>query len=240
MKNIIDEFNGTYKISKEHNEKGAPHYIGRLQRGSKETNDWSDSICRPFITTKENFMTEKYKLKKDIMDYTFGNMVSECEKFELDELTVDVQFKITSCNGFNTCIGSTVSVLSYKKQSGELASSGLYKIKLDMEQSLIAWGGKDGRLSIFLNDLYSYEQRNQIIEACNFKNLLYQHVEGMDFSDKSDREISNIADVTCGVSESDVAVAAYKGGKDSRDKKKQLNRVMDILFKMSKYPAYMV
>ncbi len=236
MKNIIDEFNGTYEIERTFSNDGEQYFWGRLERDNKEVESWS-RYWLPFISAIENIITEKLRLKNDIRDYTFAALMKECEKFSLDKLVVKIHFNIADYG--TECSSANVNVLSYKMSDGAaiLAASGLYKIKSDIEAKTAAWYGNDGRLNIFLKDWKNYGIRKRIVDICNWEtDQKFVEAEPIDFSDISDDEIIAEKRKSIGPrakSGADFALSAYKFGGA-----RHANRIMDIFYKMTKYPNY--
>ena len=236
MKNIIDEFNGTYEIERVFSNDGEQFFLGRLERDNKEIEQWS-RYWLPFISARENLITGKLRLKNDIRDYTFATLMEECEKFNLDKLVVEIHFNISDYG--TECSSANVNVLSYKMSDGAatLATSGLYKIKSDIEAKTAAWYGNDGRLNIFLKDWRNYGIRKKIIDICNWKtDPKFVNAEPIDFSGYSDDEITAEKRRIMGLkakSGADFALSAYKFGGA-----RHANRIMDIFYKMTKYPNY--
>lgn len=238
MQNIGIEFNGTYTISRILSRAGEVFYIGTLERGNSERESWS-KFGRPLISPAENITIEKIRLKNDIRDYTFEILMAECEKFNMDNLIVEVRFNITG-NG-SLCRSANVSILSYKMrdENAELATDGLCKIKADIEAKTAAWYGRDGRLNIFLNDWRNYEIRKRIIDICDCEtDPRLIEAEPIDFSGLPDKEIIAAKEEIGrfnGKSGADLALSAYKFGGA-----RQANRIMDIFYRMTKYPVYIL
>ena len=115
MQNIGCELNGTYDIERVFDNDGRQYFLGRLERDNKEIENWS-RYWLPFISARENIITEKLRLKRDIRDYTFAALMEECEKFNLDELVVEIHFNISDYG--TDCSSANVNVLSYKMSDG--------------------------------------------------------------------------------------------------------------------------
>lgn len=234
MQNIGCEFNGTYDIERVFDNDGRQYFLGRLERDNKEIENWS-RYWMPFISARENLITEKLRLKRDIRDYTFAALMEECEKFNLDELVVKIHFNISDYG--TDCSSANVNVLSYKMSDGAatLAASGLYQIKSSIETKTADWYGDDGRLNIFLKDWRNYGIRKRIINICDWEtDPRFIEVEPKDFSNMSDDEIIALHRIDAPrVSGADLAISAYKCGGA-----RHANRIMDIFYKMSKYPVY--
>lgn len=234
MQNIGCEFNGTYDIERVFDNDGRQHFLGRLERDNKEIESWS-KYWLPFISARENLITEKLRLKNDIRDYTFESLMAECEKFNLDELVVEIHFNISDYS--TDCSSANVNILSYKMSDGAatLAASGLYKIKSNIEKKTADWYGDDGRLNIFLKDWRNYGMRKRIIDICNWEtDPKFVEAEPIDFSGISDDEIIAEKRRAFGPkSAADFAISAYKFGGA-----RQANRIMDIFYRMTKYPVY--
>ena len=235
MQNIGCEFSGVYEYSKITSNDGEQYYTGRLRRDNGESESWS-AFWTPFISAKENFITEKLRLKDDMRDYTFTSIKEECEKFGIDELVVEIHFNIPDYD--TICTGANVNILSYKMSDGTatLTSGGLYKIKANIEAKTAVWYGEDGRLTAFLKDWKNYGIRKRIINICDWEtDPRFIEVEPKDFSNMSDDEIIAFRGIngSSGVSGADIAISAYKCGGA-----RHANRIMDIFYKMSKYPVY--
>ena len=234
MQNIGCEFSGVYEYSKITSNDGEQFYTGRLRRDNGESESWSKDWT-PFIPARENITIEKLRLKNDMRDYTFANIKEECEKFNIDELVVEIHFNIPDYD--TTCEGANVNILSYKMsdETATLTSGGLYKIKASIEAKTAAWYGKDGRLTAFLKDWRNYGMRKRIINICDWEtDPKFIKAEPQDFSNMSDDEIISLH--RCHesiVSGADFALSAYKFGGA-----RHANRIMDIFYKMSKYPVY--
>lgn len=234
MQNIGCEFSGVYEYNKITSNDGKQFYTGRLNRDNGESESWS-AFWAPFIPVRENITIEKRRLKNDMRDYTFANIKEECEKFGIDELVVEIHFNIP--NSGMTCEGASVNILSYKMSDGTttLTSGGLYKIKSNLEAKMAAWYGEDGRLQIFLKDWRNYGIRKRIINICDWEtDPKFIEVGPTDFSNMSDDEIIRLHRIhKPSVSGADLALSAYKFGGA-----RHANRIMDIFYKMSKYPVY--
>ena len=234
MQNIGCEFSGVYEYNRITNDNGEQFYTWRLRRDNGESESWS-AFLTPFIPARENITTEMLRLKNDIRDYTFANIKEECEKFGIDELVVEIHFNIP--NSGMTCEGASVNILSYKMsdETTTLTSGGLYKIKSSLEAKMAAWYGEDGRLTAFLKDWRNYGIRKRIINICDWEtDPKFIRVEPKDFSNMSDDEIINLQRFhESTVSGADIAISAYKFGGA-----RHANRIMDIFYKMSKYPVY--
>lgn len=234
MQNIGCEFSGVYEYNKIISNDGEQYYTGRLRRDNGESELWSKDWT-PFISAKENIITEKLRLKNDMRDYTFASIKEECEKFGVNELVVEIRFNIPDYD--TICAGANVNILSYKMsdETTTLTSGGLYKIKDSIEAKTAAWYGKDGRLTAFLKDWRNYGIRKRIINICDWEtDPRFIEVEPKDFSNMSDDEIIALHRIDAPrVSGADLAISAYKCGGA-----RHANRIMDIFYKMSKYPVY--
>ena len=235
MQNIGCEFSGVYEYSKITSNDGEQYYTGRLRRDNGESESWS-AFWTPFIPARENITIEKLRLKNDMRDYTFTSIKEECEKFGIDELVVEIHFNIPYSE--TTCEGANVNILSYRMsdETATLTSGGLYKIKASIEAKTAAWYGEDGRLTAFLKDWKNYGIRKRIINICDWEtDPRFIEVEPKDFSNMSDDEIIAFHGIngSSGVSGADIAISAYKCGGA-----RHANRIMDIFYKMSKYPVY--
>ena len=231
MQNIGCEFSGVYEYNKITSNDGKQCYTGRLNRDNGESESLS-AFLTPFIPARENITTEMLRLKNDMRDYTFASINEECEKFGIDELVVEIHFNVSDYDAI--CTGANVNILSYKMsdETATLTSGGLYKIKSSLEAKMAAWYGEDGRLQIFLKDLRNYGIRKRIINICDWEtDPKFIEVEPKDFSNMSDDEI--IAERRPNISGADLAISAYKFGGA-----RHANRIMDIFYKMSKYPVY--
>lgn len=234
MQNIGCEFSGVYEYNRITNDNGEQFYTGRLHRDNGESELWSKDWT-PFIPAKENITIEKLRLKNDMRDYIFASIKEECEKFGIYELVVEIHFNIP--NSCMTCEGASVNILSYKMsdETTALTSGGLYKIKSSLEAKTAAWYGEDGRLTAFLKDWRNYGMRKRIINICDWEtDPEFIEVEPKDFSNMSDDEIINLQRYhEATVSVADIAISAYKFGGA-----RHANRIMDIFYKMNKYPVY--
>lgn len=234
MQNIGCEFSGVYEYNKITSNEGEQFYTGRLRRDNGESELWSKDWT-PFIPARENITIEKLRLKNDIRDYTFASIKEECEKFGIDELVVEIHFNVSDYDAI--CTGSNVNILSYKMSDGTttLTSGGLYKIKDSIEAKTAAWYGEDGRLTAFLKDWRNYWIRKSIINICDFEtDPKFIEVEPKDFSNMSDDEVISFHRIHVpSVSGADIAISAYKFGGA-----RHANRIMDIFYKMNKYPVY--
>lgn len=231
MQNIGCEFSGVYEYNRITNDKGEQFYTWRLRRDNGELESWS-AFLTPFIPARENITTEMLRLKNDMRDYIFASIKEECEKFGIDELVVEIHFNVSDYDAI--CTGANVNVLSYKMsdETTTLTSGGLYKIKANIESKTAAWYGEDGRLTAFLKDLRNYGIRKRIINICDWEtDPKFIEVEPKDFSNMSDDEI--IAERRPNISGADIAISAYKFGGA-----RHANRIMDIFYKMNKYPVY--
>lgn len=234
MQNIGCEFSGVYEYNRITNDNGEQFYTWRLRRDNGESESWS-AFLTPFIPASENITTEKLRLKNDIRDYTFANIKEECEKFGIDELVVEIHFNVSDYDAI--CTGANVNILSYKMsdETATLTSGGLYKIKASIEAKTAAWYGEDGRLTTFLKDWRNYGIRKRIINICDWEtDPKFIEVEPKDFSNMSDDEIISFHRIHVpSVSGADIAISAYKFGGA-----RHANRIMDIFYKMNKYPVY--
>lgn len=234
MQNIGCEFSGVYEYNRITNDNGEQFYTWRLRRDNGESESWS-AFLTPFIPARENITTEKLRLKNDIRDYTFANINEECEKFGIDELVVEIHFNVSDYDAI--CTGANVNILSYKMsdETATLTSGGLYKIKASIEAKTAAWYGEDGRLTTFLKDWRNYGIRKRIINICDWEtDPKFIEVEPKDFSNMSDDEIISFHRIHVpSVSGADIAISAYKFGGA-----RHANRIMDIFYKMNKYPVY--
>lgn len=234
MQNIGCEFSGVYEYNKITSNDGQQFYTWRLNRDNGESESWS-AFLTPFIPAMENITTEKLILKNDMRDYIFASINEECEKFNIDELVVEIRFNVSDYDAI--CTGANVNVLSYKMsdETTTLTSGGLYKIKANIESKTAAWYGEDGRLTAFLKDWRNYGIRKRIINICDWEtDPKFTEVEPKDFSNMSDDEIINLHRFhESTVSGADIAISAYKFGGA-----RHANRIMDIFYKMNKYPVY--
>lgn len=235
MQNIGCEFSGVYEYNKITSNDGEQFYTGRLRRDNGESELWSKDWT-PFIPARENITIEKLRLKNDMRDYTFSNIKEECEKFNIDELVVEIHLNVSDYD--DICTGANVNILSYKMsdETATLTSGGLYKIKASIEAKTAAWYGEDGRLTAFLKDWRNYGIRKRIINICDWEtDPKFIEVEPKDFSNMSDDEIISFHRIHVpSVSGADIAISAYKFGGA-----RHANRIMDIFYKMSKYPVYL-
>lgn len=234
MQNIGCEFSGVYEYNKITSNDGEQFYTGRLRRDNGESELWSKDWT-PFIPARENITIEKLRLKNDMRDYTFASIKEECEKFGIDELVVEIHFNVSDYDAI--CTGANVNILSYKMsdETATLTSGGLYKIKASIEAKTAAWYGEDGRLTAFLKDWRNYGIRKRIINICDWEtDPKFIEVEPKDFSNMSDDEIISFHRIHVpSVSGADIAISAYKFGGA-----RHANRILDIFYKMSKYPVY--
>lgn len=234
MQNIGCEFSGVYEYNKITSNEGEQFYTGRLRRDNGESELWSKDWT-PFIPAMENITIEKLRLKNDMRDYIFASIKEECEKFGIDELVVEIHLNVSDYDAI--CTGANVNVLSYKMsdETATLTSGGLYKIKASIEAKTAAWYGEDGRLTAFLKDWRNYGIRKRIINICDWEtDPKFIEVEPKDFSNMSDDEIISFHRIHVpSVSGADIAISAYKFGGA-----RHANRIMDIFYKMNKYPVY--
>lgn len=234
MQNIGCEFSGVYEYNRITNDNGEQFYTWRLRRDNGELESWS-AFLTPFIPARENITTEMLRLKNDMRDYIFASIKEECEKFGIDELVVEIHFNVSDYDAI--CTGANVNVLSYKMsdETTTLTSGGLYKIKASIEAKTAAWYGEDGRLTTFLKDWRNYGIRKRIINICDWEtDPKFIEVEPKDFSNMSDDEIISFHRIHVpSVSGADIAISAYKFGGA-----RHANRIMDIFYKMNKYPVY--
>lgn len=234
MQNIGCEFSGVYEYNRITNDNGEQFYTWRLRRDNGELESWS-AFLTPFIPARENITTEMLRLKNDMRDYTFASIKEECEKFNIDELVVEIHFNVSDYDAI--CTGANVNILSYKMsdETTTLTSGGLYKVKANIEAKTAAWYGEDGRLTAFLKDWRNYGIRKRIINICDWEtDPKFIEVEPKDFSNMSDDEIISFHRIHVpSVSGADIAISAYKFGGA-----RHANRIMDIFYKMNKYPVY--